>query len=118
MKPGIVKAVELEGVTLTLGHRTVLSDVSAAIGEGEFVGLLGPNGAGKTTLFRAILGLIKPSAGTVRVLGEKAAYGNPAAGYLPQSRGSIADLRLRGWDFVASAVKGHRWGLPDRKSVV
>jgi zinc/manganese transport system ATP-binding protein len=107
-----VTAVELEGVTLTLGHRTVLSDVSAAIGEGEFVGLLGPNGAGKTTLFRAILGLIKPSAGTIRVLGKPAAYGNPAAGYLPQSRSSVADLRLRGWDFVASAVNGHRWGLP------
>jgi zinc/manganese transport system ATP-binding protein len=117
-----VNAVELDGVTLTLGRRTVLSEVSAAIGEGEFVGLLGPNGAGKTTLFRAILGLVRPSAGTIRVLGRPATFGNPAAGYLPQTRSSVADLKLRGWDFVASAVNGQRWGLPrlsagDRRDV-
>ena len=35
-----------------------------------------------------------------------------AAGYLPQQRASVADLRLRGWDFVASALHGERWGLP------
>ncbi len=117
-----MNAVELDGVTLTLGRRTVLAEVSAAIRAGEFVGLLGPNGAGKTTLFRAILGLVKPSAGTIRVLGRPVTFGNPAAGYLPQSRSSAAHLRLRGWDFVASAVDGQRWGLPlpsagDRRDV-
>jgi zinc/manganese transport system ATP-binding protein len=107
-----LNAVELDGVTLTLGQRTVLSEVSAAIREGEFVGLLGPNGAGKTTLFRAILGLVRSRAGTIRVLGRPASRGNPSAGYLPQSRSSVAELKLRGWDFVASAVNGQRWGLP------
>src|SRR3546814_5441425 len=43
--------------------RTVLSDVSLSVGQGEVVGLLGPNGAGKTTCFYSIMGLIKPDAG-------------------------------------------------------
>jgi zinc/manganese transport system ATP-binding protein len=83
-----------------------------AIENGEFVGVLGPNGAGKTTLMRAVLGLVRPSAGSIRVLGDAARRGNPAVGYMPQSRRTAAGHRLSGWDFVASAVNGHRWGLP------
>ena len=105
-------AIELTGVTLSIGGRTVLSDVDAAIGDDEFVGVFGPNGAGKTTLLRAILGLIKPSAGAIRVLGRRPAHGNPVAGYIPQVRSAVAEIGLRGWDLVAGALDGHRWGLP------
>ena len=56
-------AVELSGVTLRFGARTVLADVDLTIGDNEFVGVLGPNGAGKTTLMRAILGLLPLSSG-------------------------------------------------------
>ena len=61
---------------MRLGHRTVLYDVSFAIQPGEFIGVLGPNGAGKTTLMRAILGLLPPSAGSLRVFGEAPRRGN------------------------------------------
>jgi len=105
-------AAEFDGVTITLGGREILSSVSLAIESGEFVGLLGPNGSGKTTLMRAILGLIRPSAGSIRVLGKPCRRGNAAVGYMPQVRRSIEGLRLSGWDFVASAQDGHRWGLP------
>jgi ABC-2 type transport system ATP-binding protein len=50
------------------GDRTVLRDVSLSVREGEVFGLLGPNGAGKTTMLETIVGLRRPSAGTVRVL--------------------------------------------------
>ncbi|MEJ1974997.1 MAG: ATP-binding cassette domain-containing protein [Acetobacteraceae bacterium] len=73
--------------------------------------MLGPNGAGKTTLMRAILGLLRPSQGCIRVFGQPAARGNTQVGYMPQVR-SAAGLRLTGRDFVASAASGHRWGLP------
>ena len=90
----------------------MLAEVSAAIGAGEFVGVFGPNGAGKTTLLQAVLGLLRPASGTIRVFASVPRRGNPAAGYLPQRRGMVADLPLRGWDFVASACAGERWGLP------
>jgi zinc/manganese transport system ATP-binding protein len=107
-----LNAIHLDHVTIGLGGRKILADISLTIDQGEFIGLLGPNGAGKTSLMRAILGLIRPSQGTIRVLGEPARRGNPAIGYLPQMHRAVAGLRLSGWNFVASAVDGHRWGLP------
>ncbi len=114
--------VAFESVTLDLAGRTILSAVSFRIEQGEFIGLLGPNGAGKTTLMRAILGLVPPRSGSIEVLGRGAARGNRGIGYLPQVRSGI-DLRWSGWDFVASAAAGHRWGLPrlgaaERREVV
>jgi zinc/manganese transport system ATP-binding protein len=107
-----VSAVELENLTLTRGRRTVLSKLSARIGEGEFIGVFGPNGAGKTTLLHAILGLLAPAEGEIRIFGKPPGKGTALAGYLPQKRSAIGDLRLRGWDLVASAYEGHRWGPP------
>ncbi|MGA3398396.1 MAG: ATP-binding cassette domain-containing protein [Acetobacteraceae bacterium] len=107
-----MNAIELRDVRLALGGRVILDGVSLDIAASEFIGVLGPNGAGKTTLMRAVLGLVPPSHGTIHVLGQPAARGNAAIGYMPQVRGAIANLRLSGWDFVASAVDGHRPGLP------
>jgi zinc/manganese transport system ATP-binding protein len=107
-----LNAIQLDHVTIGLGGRTILADISLTIDQGEFIGLLGPNGAGKTSLMRALLGLIRPADGDIRVLGEPARRGNPAIGYLPQMHRATAGLRLSGWNFVASALDGHRWGLP------
>jgi len=104
--------VELDRATITIGGRTVLSDVSLSIEHGEFIGVLGPNGAGKTTLMRAILGLLLPSHGNVKVFGQTPHRGNRAIGYLPQVRTVLPDLRVRGRDFIASSLNGERWGLP------
>jgi len=107
-----VNAVAFERVSLALGSRVVLAEADFVIDSGELVGVLGPNGSGKTTLMRAILGLIPASAGRIKVLGEDAKRGNPAIGYMPQSRHAAGALRLTGGDFVLSAADGHRWGLP------
>jgi zinc/manganese transport system ATP-binding protein len=107
-----VTAVELAHATLAFGERIVLADVDLAIRSNEFVGVLGPNGSGKTTLMRAILGLLPPHAGHIRVLGAPVTRGNPAVGYMPQTRAALDHVRLTGWDFVASGAAGHRWGLP------
>lgn len=107
-----MSAIRLDRVTIGLGGRTILADISLTIDQGEFIGLLGPNGSGKTTLMRALLGLLRPGQGRIEVLGEPARRGNPAIGYLPQMHRAVAGLRLSGWNFVASAFDGHRWGLP------
>ncbi len=105
-------ALALDGVTIALGGRTILSDVSLAIQEGEFIGMLGANGAGKTTLMRAVLGLVPLAAGRITVAGDSARRGNPAIGYMPQARSAPPAVRLSGRDFVVSAANGHRWGNP------
>jgi len=107
-----VNVVELDHATIRIGGRAVLADASFAIGPGEFIGVLGPNGAGKTTLMRAILGLLPPSAGHVRVFGRAPQRGDRAIGYLPQVRTVLPDLRVRGLDFIGSSLHGERWGLP------
>jgi ABC-type Mn2+/Zn2+ transport system ATPase subunit len=57
--------VTFDGVALGYGRRTVLSDLTFAVSEGDFLGLVGPNGAGKTTVLRAILGTLAPQRGTL-----------------------------------------------------
>lgn len=105
-------AVEFHDVTLTLGGRAVLSAVSLVIEPGEFIGVLGPNGAGKSTLMRAVLGLVPPSHGTIDVLGHRVVPGDAAIGYVPQAHSQLEGFHLRGWDFVAAVINGHRLGLP------
>jgi ABC-type branched-subunit amino acid transport system ATPase component len=63
----------LEGtdVTRSFGGLHVLHRVSFAVAEGEIVALIGPNGAGKTTLFNLIGGLLRPSAGSLRMDGRE-----------------------------------------------
>jgi zinc/manganese transport system ATP-binding protein len=107
-----MNAIELRGVTLAFGAQPVLAGIDLNFRPNEFVGVLGPNGAGKTTLMRAILGLLSPRGGSIRVLGKPVRPGNPSIGYMPQARGALDQLRLSGWDFVASGVNGHCWGLP------
>ena len=107
-----MNVVELERATLRIGGRSVLAEASFAIQSGEFIGVLGPNGAGKTTLMRAILGLLPPSAGMIRVFGHEPQRGDRTIGYLPQVRTVLPDLRVRGLDFIGASLHGERWGLP------
>ncbi len=107
-----MNAIELRDVTLGLGGRTILANISLDIPAGQFIGVLGPNGSGKTTLMRAILGLLAPKSGTLRVLGEPATRGNSKIGYRPQTASNMPMLQISGWDFVASVADGYRLGLP------
>jgi ABC-2 type transport system ATP-binding protein len=80
-------AIETAGLRKEYGRRTVLHDLSLAVEPGEVFGFLGPNGAGKTTTVKILLGLVRPTGGTARLLGRPAA--DPAArrqvGYLPEN---------------------------------
>jgi zinc/manganese transport system ATP-binding protein len=106
-----VTALKFDNVTIRLGGRDILAAANFDVEDGEFVGVLGANGAGKTTLMRAALGLLSPASGAIAVLGRPATRGNPQIGFMPQNRGTIAGLRLTGWDVVASSAIGGRFGF-------
>jgi len=61
--------VEIRGLERRFGTRRALAGVELELGAGEIVGLVGPNGSGKTTLLRILAGMLRPTAGTVRVAG-------------------------------------------------
>lgn len=103
--------IELEQVRVEFGRRVLLENLSLQILQGEFVTILGPNGAGKSTLLKLLLGLLKPAAGTIRVLGRAPRRGNRAIGYAPQHRALEADLALRARDVVGFGLDGDRWGI-------
>ena len=77
----------VKGVTVTLGSRDVLKDVTFEVGKGEIVALLGPNGSGKSTILKTIFGMLKPLRGVVLLDGKNIGSAEEAAkrlGYLPQ----------------------------------
>ncbi len=109
--------VEIHGVTKRYGAIVALDDVSAVVTE-RAVGLLGANGAGKSTLMRVILGLIKPDAGSVRVLGIDASAPTweirRRLGYMPEH--SCLPLGMTARDLVVHM--GELRGLPRRVAVL
>ncbi len=109
-------SIILENVGVRYGELSILNDVNLSIHAGEFIVVLGPNGAGKTTLLKLLLGLIRPSAGKIQILGRTPRCGNPAIGYVPQHRVIEPETPLRARDLVGFGLDGHRWGigLPSR----
>ncbi len=65
-----VAALDIEGLGKQYGDFTALGGVNLSIAQGEIFALLGPNGAGKTTLIGAVCGLVRKSAGTIRIFGS------------------------------------------------
>lgn len=105
-------ALEFDGVCLRYGSHVTLADGSFHIDQGQFIGLLGPNGAGKTTLFKAVLGLLRPSSGTINVFGRRTRRGNAHIGYVPQFGKQLNELNLSGLDLLIGSVTGSRYGWP------
>jgi zinc/manganese transport system ATP-binding protein len=103
----------VDRVSVSFPGRAVLQDVSFRLQGGVLCGLIGANGSGKTTLLRAILGLHRPSAGSIRI---ERRNGLPAVGYVPQKLVLDPFLPVRAWDMVALGLDGHRLGvaLPSR----
>ena len=62
-------AIDVKGLTYAFGKRRVLDGLDLRVPTGSTMVLLGANGAGKTTLLRLLAGLLKPAAGSIRVLG-------------------------------------------------
>ncbi len=88
--------VRLHGVSFSYGREpAVLRNVDLEVDQGEFVAVAGPNGGGKTTLLRLVLGLERPSAGTVDVRARR-------IGYLPQRAQAAVDAPITVRELVAA----------------
>ena len=93
-------AIEIRGLTKSYGQVQALRGVDLEVKRGEILGFLGPNGAGKTTTIRCMLDLIRPQAGTIRVLGIDPRK-DPVAvrarvGYLPGELNLESNLTVEG----------------------
>ncbi|WP_457665318.1 metal ABC transporter ATP-binding protein [Thiolapillus sp.] len=79
-----MNVIEIEDVSFSYGDIPVLDQVSLNVPELEFLGIVGPNAGGKSTLLKIILGLLKPQAGKVQVLGTTPRQARRNLGYVPQ----------------------------------
>ncbi|MFO1051268.1 MAG: ABC transporter ATP-binding protein [Planctomycetota bacterium] len=99
-------AVVLRGVTIRYGDFVAVSEVDAVLPSG-CVGLLGRNGAGKTSILKALLGLVRPSAGELRIAGVDAAVAptelRARVGYMPERDGFVP--ALNGYETVLLAAE-------------
>ena len=109
--------IEAAGVTKRFGHVTALDDVSTSV-TSPALGLLGANGAGKSTFMKAMLGLVTPESGQVRVLGMDAAHQareiRRLLGYMPENMCLPMGMTAR--DFIVHM--GELRGLPRRVAVL
>src|SRR6478735_746558 len=99
--------LELRGVTKLFGDFHAVNDVSFSLPAGSIYGFLGPNGAGKTTTIRMILEIIKPTSGSISVLGHSSALEvRQRIGYLPEEKGLYKKMKC--WAVVAyfATLKG------------
>ena len=90
-----MKSVAARGLTRSFGSFTAVDDVNLDLDAGEVVGLLGANGAGKTTLIRLLLGVLRPTSGSVRLFGAPPSRAErQRVGYVPQNLGLYGDLTI------------------------
>ena len=116
-------ALVLDRVTKYYGDFTAVDDLSFSVHAGEVFGFLGGNGAGKTTSLRMVLDIIRPTKGSISVLGRPPGRENaPFLGFLPEERGLYRTMsaidtivyfgRLKG--MTASAARAEGLALLDR----
>lgn len=104
--------VEIKDLWFAYNGQTVLADVSLNIQPGDFIAMIGPNGGGKTTLLKLMLGLLKPSKGSIRVLGDTTEKASHHIGYVSQDVLINRNFPITSIDVVlmGNLKPNRRWG--------
>ena len=102
--PAPPAALEVGGLTVAYGEKPVVFSVDMSVAQGTMTAIVGPNGAGKSTLLKAVLGLVKPLSGEVRLFGLPLSRARDRVAYVPQ-RASVD------WDFPARVIDVVLMGL-------
>ncbi|MFX0107840.1 MAG: ABC transporter ATP-binding protein [Candidatus Hodarchaeota archaeon] len=101
-KSTLILMIETLGLTKMFSEFTAVSELSFKVETGEIYGLLGPNGSGKSTTMKMLLGLLKPTEGTARVMGHdiktEIVSAKRVMGYVPEE--PVLPERLTGWEYI------------------
>ncbi len=100
--------IEVEHLWAGYESEAVLEDINLTVYERDFVGLIGPNGGGKTTLLKVLLGLLPPTRGRVRVMGQPVATGRKHIGYVPQQVEFDRHFPVSVWEVTRMGRLGRR----------
>lgn len=101
-------AIEVRNLDFSYEKTPVLSNVNFSVNRGDFLAIIGPNGGGKSTLMKLIVGLLKPSAGEVRVFGEKVPSKKVSLGYVPQNTNGNLEFPITVEETVATGLPHFR----------
>jgi len=111
-----VPLLEARGLQRSFGQARILRGLDLSLSSGEALAIIGPNGAGKTTLLRLLAGLLRPTAGEIRVLGHRLGRGSDgtrgAVGLLSHQSLLYDDLTLR--ENLAFAARLYSLDQPNR----
>jgi zinc transport system ATP-binding protein len=102
------EVISIRGLWAGYEQEQVLEDVDLSVYEGDFIGLIGPNGGGKTTLVKVLLGLLPPTRGEVRVMGQSVRKGRREIGYVPQIVEFDRDFPVSVWEVARMGRLGRR----------
>lgn len=92
--------IDVQGLNTFYGASHILQGIDFSVARGETIGLMGRNGMGKSTLLKSIMGLVKPSSGSVTIMGENMTRAAPykiaqlGLAYVPEGRGIFGNLSV------------------------
>lgn len=105
--------IQATGLNTHYGQSHILRGIDFTVGQGQTIGLMGRNGMGKTTLLKSIMGIVKPSGGTVQIKGKTMTGASPyevarlGIAYVPEGRGIFGNLSVKE-NLVMAARPGSR----------
>lgn len=104
-----MNAIEIQKLTKYYGSHLGIENVDLQVEEGDFFGFIGPNGAGKSTTIRTLLGLISPTSGTAKILGESIGEKQISIlsqiGYLPSEAAFYSNMKVKEMLSLSAALR-------------
>jgi len=115
--------ISIKDLWVSYDDHVVLRNVDLDVYENDFLGIIGPNGGGKSTLLKAILGLVKPSMGKIKILGRSVKETRGSIGYVPQRKEIPKNFPITVFEVVRlgrypSRGLGKRFGPEDEKAAL